>query len=160
EVVLARPGVGDVPMGAVDPLPALTERLGEPDVVGPGEGPECATVGAAVARWGGLAGAVDAGADGGGECAWARGPAGRAAARGVPRSTRRWPGGAASPARSTRSPTAGSTAADERGRPPGGPPTVGRPLGSAHPAARRSAPAGVSYPHPARRRVGSRHRRG
>src|SRR5690554_526655 len=28
EVVLGRAGVGDVPMGAVDPLPALTERLG------------------------------------------------------------------------------------------------------------------------------------
>jgi hypothetical protein len=55
-------------MGAVDPLPALTERLGEPDVVGPGEGPECATVDATVARWGGLAGAVDAVAYGGLDC--------------------------------------------------------------------------------------------
>jgi len=54
-VVLGRQGVGDLAMGTEDPLPALTERLGEPDEVRPGDGPDCAATAASVAVWGDLA---------------------------------------------------------------------------------------------------------
>lgn len=54
DVVLGREGVGGVAMGAEDPMPALTDLLGEPDVVGPGEGLHCTEFAASVARWGDL----------------------------------------------------------------------------------------------------------
>lgn len=54
-VVLTRQGIGDLAMGAEDPLPALTDRFGEPDLVRAGDGLDCAGSAASVAVWGDLA---------------------------------------------------------------------------------------------------------